>query len=67
MEKPTNIVIVPSPGFLPSINTNDDLPKGTPLAAHLQLAVTRSLPFIRDALKSLSLTSNLVALYADLF
>jgi len=118
MEKPTNIVIVPSPGFshllsllefskrlihlsnslhitlliptlnsppelsnsilqtlpstinstfLPSINTNDDLPKGTPLAAHLQLAVTRSLPFIRDALKSLSLTSNLVALVADLF
>ncbi|CAJ2669921.1 unnamed protein product [Trifolium pratense] len=52
--------------FLPPIHI-DDLPEGTPIAAHLQLAVTRSLPFIRDALKSLSLTPNLAALVADLF
>ncbi|KAK2360317.1 hydroquinone glucosyltransferase [Trifolium repens] len=52
--------------FLPPIHI-DDLPEGTPIAAHLQLTVTCSLPFIRDALKSLSLNSNLATLVADLF
>ncbi|KAG5002186.1 hypothetical protein JHK85_023855 [Glycine max] len=116
MEKPTHIVIVPSPGFshllsliefskrlihhsnglqvtcmiptldspsepsqailqtlpstihsifLPSIHFNKETQ--TPIAVQVQLAVTHSLPFIREALKTISLSSRLVAMFADMF
>ncbi|XP_027335282.1 hydroquinone glucosyltransferase-like [Abrus precatorius] len=52
--------------FLPSIHFNN-IPEDTPIAVQAQLTVTHSLPFIRDALETLSSSSNLVAIAADLF
>ncbi|KAK7293266.1 hypothetical protein RJT34_16129 [Clitoria ternatea] len=49
--------------FLPSVHFNDD----TPMASQVQMTMTQSLPFIREALKDLTSTSNLVAMAADLF
>ncbi|RDX68908.1 Hydroquinone glucosyltransferase, partial [Mucuna pruriens] len=54
------------PIFLPSINSTN-LPQDTPIAVQAQLTVTLSLPFIRDTLKTLSSSSKLVAMVADLF
>ncbi|KAJ1388283.1 UDP-glucuronosyl/UDP-glucosyltransferase [Sesbania bispinosa] len=69
--KPTNAILQTLPSkihatFLPPIQ-NHDLPQDTPTTVHLQLAVTRSVPLIRDALKSLSSSSRLVAMVVDLF
>nr|ADV71365.1 glycosyltransferase GT07O02 [Pueraria montana var. lobata] len=51
--------------FLPSIHFTKETQ--TPIAVQVQLAVTRSIPFIREALKALSSGSRLVAMVADLF
>ena len=52
--------------FLPPVNM-DDLPKGTKFVTFLTLAVTRSLPALRDIFKSLVSRFKLVSLVVDLF
>ena len=49
--------------FLPPVNS----PQGTVPALLFPLAMSQSLPFIQDALKSLTTTSQIVALVADYF
>ena len=51
--------------FLPQVH-KDEIPQGSPIAVQ-QHSVARSLPFIRDTLKSLSSSSRLVAIVVDLF
>ncbi|KAL1346583.1 hydroquinone glucosyltransferase [Arachis duranensis] len=120
MEKPTRVVVIPSPGFshvasilefakrivklpngihvtllIPTIANNgspseaskailqslpstinytflppihdQELPQEAPIALTAQIAVSRSVPSIRHALMSLTSTSRLVAIVADLF
>ena len=50
--------------FLAPVNI-EDLHQGTVVETQIQLAVSRSMPLIRDALKKLSLRSQLIALIAD--
>ncbi|GAU36325.1 hypothetical protein TSUD_353690 [Trifolium subterraneum] len=53
--------------FLQPVYPKDLLPQGTTVESQLQLTVTRSLPFIHQALKSLALRTPLVALVVDCF
>ncbi|XP_045788821.1 hydroquinone glucosyltransferase-like [Trifolium pratense] len=53
--------------FLQPVHPKDLLPQGTTLASQLQLTLTHSLPFIHQALKSLTLRTPLVALVVDCF
>ncbi|XP_052171238.1 hydroquinone glucosyltransferase-like [Diospyros lotus] len=52
--------------ILPAISL-DDLPPSAGLETRISLTVSRSLPVIRDALKSLTATTNLAALVVDVF
>ncbi|KAB1219586.1 Hydroquinone glucosyltransferase [Morella rubra] len=52
--------------FLPPVNL-DDLPEGTKIESIISLTVSRSLPSLRDVLKSLIESSKLVAVVVDLF
>jgi hydroquinone glucosyltransferase len=53
--------------FLQPIHHKDLLPQGTTLESQHQLTITHSLPFIHQALKSLTLRTPLVALVVDCF
>lgn len=52
--------------FLPPVSL-DDLPEGTKIEPMISLTVARSLPSLRDELRSLSQSTNLAALVVDLF
>ncbi|KAK6260580.1 UDP-glucuronosyl/UDP-glucosyltransferase - like 8 [Theobroma cacao] len=52
--------------FLPPVDLSD-LPEGSKIETVISLTVARSLPFIRDALKSLAAKTKLVGLVVDLF
>ncbi|KAJ4728149.1 Glycosyltransferase [Melia azedarach] len=52
--------------FLPPVSF-DDLPEDTRIQTKLTLTVTRSLPFLRDAIRSLVATTRLLALVTDHF
>ncbi|EOX95757.1 UDP-Glycosyltransferase superfamily protein [Theobroma cacao] len=52
--------------FLPPVDLSD-LPEGSKIETVISLTVARSLPFIRDALKSLAARTKLVGLVVDLF
>ncbi|KAJ1439482.1 putative hydroquinone glucosyltransferase-like [Sesbania bispinosa] len=59
---PPNITLT----FLPPINPND-LPQGLATGVQMQLTITYSLPFLHQALKSLTSRTHLVALVVDNF
>ncbi|XP_028801496.1 hydroquinone glucosyltransferase-like [Neltuma alba] len=50
--------------FLPPVNLHDQ-PLDLPLEVQLQLAVSRSMPLVREALKSLGSSSSLAAMVAE--
>lgn len=52
--------------LLPSVSF-DDLPPDVKIETRISLTITRSLPFLRDAVKNLVATTNLAALVVDLF
>ncbi|XP_028799234.1 hydroquinone glucosyltransferase [Neltuma alba] len=52
--------------FLPPVSFHD-LPEKTSLQVQLQLAVSRSIPYVREALRSLIASTNLVAVVVDPF
>ncbi|PNX92419.1 hydroquinone glucosyltransferase-like protein [Trifolium pratense] len=52
--------------FLPPMNPND-LPQGTTAIGRIHLTLVHSLPYLHQALKSLTLRTPLVALVVDLF
>ncbi|KAB1219588.1 Hydroquinone glucosyltransferase [Morella rubra] len=52
--------------FLPEVNL-DDVPKGAKIESLISLTVVRSLPSLREVLKSLVESSKLVAFVVDLF
>ncbi|XP_057981359.1 hydroquinone glucosyltransferase [Malania oleifera] len=53
--------------FLPPVSFDDLSPDGLMAETVISLTVTRSLPAIRDVLKSLAVSARLVALVVDLF